>query len=98
VFLVGGITMTATATAAALAVAGFHRAALALGTPPRQALVLAMLLGGATVLWPYGRASTRKRWSAAAFIWAAALLFSAGRSPLPIPGTRALSSSWRRCC
>src|SRR4051812_16318836 len=32
VFLVGGLTMTATATAAALAVAGFHRAAIALGT------------------------------------------------------------------
>jgi len=77
VFLVGGITMTATATAAALAVAGFHRAALALGTPPRQALVLAMLLGGATVLWPYGTSFYAEAWSAAAFIWAAALLFSA---------------------
>src|SRR5688572_28391493 len=32
VILVGGITMLATATAAALTVAGFHRACLALGT------------------------------------------------------------------
>ena len=77
VFLVGGITMTATATAAALAVAGFHHAALALGTPPRPALVLSVLLGGATVLWPYGTSFYAEAWSAAAFIWAAALLLSA---------------------
>jgi hypothetical protein len=77
VLLVGGITMTATATAAALAVAGFHQAACALGTPPRQALALAMLLGCATVLWPYGTSFYAEAWPAAAFIWAAAALLSA---------------------
>lgn len=79
VFLVGGITMTAAATAAALAVAGFHRAALALETPPRTAFLLAMLLGGATVLWPYGTSFYSEAWQAAAFIWAAAFLLEARR-------------------
>jgi hypothetical protein len=87
VFLVGGLTMTATATAAALTVAGFHRAALALGTPERTAFVLAMLLGGATVLWPYGTSFYSEAWQAAAFIWAAALLLEARRGP---PRARAL--------
>jgi hypothetical protein len=80
VFLVGGITMTATATAAALAVAGFYRAVLALGTPARPALVLSMLLGGATVLWPYGTSLYAEAWAAAAFIWAAAFLLDARRA------------------
>jgi len=40
VIVVGGITMLATATAAALAVVGFYRASLALGTPDRTALLL----------------------------------------------------------
>ncbi len=79
VVLVGGVTMTATATAAALAVAGFHRATLAIGTPARTAFVLAMLLGGATVLWPYGTSFYSEAWQAAAFIWAAALLLEARR-------------------
>ena len=79
VFLVGGLTMTATATAAALAVAGFHRAALAIETPARTAFLLAMLLGGATVLWPYGTSFYSEAWQAAAFIWAAALLLEARR-------------------
>src|SRR5215467_3881545 len=52
--VVGGITMLATATAAALAVAGFHCAALLLGTAPPAAATLAILLGAATALWPYG--------------------------------------------
>jgi hypothetical protein len=82
VFLVGGLTMTATATAAALAVAGFHRAALALGTPQRAALLLAMLLGGATVLWPYGTSFYSEAWQAAAFVWAAALLLEARQTSL----------------
>src|SRR5690349_104356 len=47
--VVGGFTMLATATAGALAVAGFHEAALAVGAPRGWALTLAMLLGGATV-------------------------------------------------
>ena len=80
VFLVGGLTMTATATAAALAVAGFHRAALALETPERTAFVLSMLLGGATVLWPYGTSFYSEAWQAAAFAWAAAALLEARRT------------------
>jgi hypothetical protein len=72
--------MTATATAAALAVAGFHRAALALDTPERTALMLSMLLGGATVLWPYGTSFYSEAWQAAAFAWAAALLLDARRA------------------
>jgi hypothetical protein len=79
VFLVGGLTMTATATAAALAVAGFHRAVLALGTPERAALALSMLLGCATVLWPYGTSFYSEAWQAAAFAWAAAFLLEARR-------------------
>jgi hypothetical protein len=80
VFLVGGLTMTAMATAAALAVAGFHRAALALKTPERTAFVLSMLLGGATVLWPYGTSFYSEAWQAAAFAWAAAALLEARRT------------------
>ena len=91
VFLVGGLTMTATATAAALAVAGFHRAVLALGTPERPALILSMLLGGATVLWPYGTSFYSEAWQAAAFAWAAALLLEARRAsrlPEAAPASR----------
>ena len=74
VIFVGGITMLTTATGAALAVAGFHRAAIALGTPSSMALWLSLLLGGATVLWPYGTSFYTEGWQAAAMIWAAALL------------------------
>jgi hypothetical protein len=74
---VGGVTMLASATAAALAVAGFFRAAVALGTPSAPALRLAVLLGGATVLWPYGKTLYSEAWQAAAFVWAAALLLEA---------------------
>ncbi len=79
VLLVSGLTMIASATAAALAVAGFHHAALAIATPPRTALTLALLLGGATVLWPYGTTFYSEAWQAAAFVWAAALLLDARR-------------------
>jgi hypothetical protein len=79
VFLVGGLTMTATATAAALAIGGFHRAVLALGTPERSAVVLSLLLGGTTVLWPYGTSFYSEAWQAAAFAWAAASLLEARR-------------------
>ena len=44
VMFVGGVTMLATATGAALAVAGFYRAAAALGTPAPPALWLSLLL------------------------------------------------------
>ncbi|HEY2151227.1 MAG TPA: hypothetical protein VGH34_10480 [Vicinamibacterales bacterium] len=79
VLLVSGLTMIASATASALAVAGFHCAALAIGTPPRTALTLSLLLGGATILWPYGTTFYSEAWQAAAFIWAAALLLDARR-------------------
>lgn len=77
IILVGGVTMLTSATAAALAVVGFHRAALALATPAHAALVLSLLLGGATVLWPYGATLYSEAWQAAALVWAAALLLEA---------------------
>ena len=80
VLLVSGLTMTASATAAALAVAGFHHASLAIDTPPRTALTLSLLLGGATILWPYGTTFYSEAWQAAAFVWAAALLLDARRN------------------
>jgi hypothetical protein len=91
--VVSGVTMLATATAAALAVAGFHRAALALGTPASPALWLSLLLGGATVLWPYGTSFFSEAWQAAAMIWAAALLLearTAARARPRIAGAAAL--------
>jgi len=77
VFVVGGLTTLFTATGAALAVAGFHRAALALGASTRTALVLSLLLGGATVLWLYGVSFYCEGWQAAMLIWAAAFLVDA---------------------
>lgn len=77
VFLVGGLTALSSATAAALAVVGFHRAALALGTPPRNALLWSLALGGTTVMWPYGTTLYSEAWQAAALAWAAALLLGA---------------------
>lgn len=72
--VVGGFTMLATATAAALAVAGFHRAAVDLGAAPRSALIASLLLGTATVLWPYGTSFFSEAFQAAAFIWACVFL------------------------
>lgn len=77
IILVGGVTMLSSATAAALAVVGFYRAALAISTPARAALTLSLLLGGATVLWPYGATLYSEAWQAAALVWAAALLLGA---------------------
>ena len=74
---VGGVTMVAAATGAALAVAGFYRAVVALGTPAPPALWLSLLLGGASVLWPYGTTLYTEALQAAAMIWAAALLLEA---------------------
>lgn len=79
VFVVGGVTMATSATGAALAVAGFHRAAIALGSSGALALTLSLLLGGASVLWPYGTTLYSEAWQAAAFVWAAALLLEARR-------------------
>jgi hypothetical protein len=83
VMFVAGITMLTTATAAALAVAGFYRAVIALGTPPPAALWLSLLLGGATVLWPYGTSFYTEAWPAATMIWAAALLLEARTAARP---------------
>ena len=80
-FLVSGLTMMATATAAALAVVGFYRAALALQAAPATALLLSMMLGTATVLWPYGTSLYSEAWQAAAFIWAAVLLLERRVTP-----------------
>ena len=85
VFFVSGITMLASATAAALAVVGFHCATIALGTHARTALLLSMLLGGATVLWPYGTSLFSEAFVAACFIWAAAFLIDARKAVRPAP-------------
>jgi hypothetical protein len=73
-FLVSGITMLSTSTAAALAVAGFYRAALLLGATSSNAWRLSLMLGGASVLWTYGTNLFSEAWQAAAFTWAAVCL------------------------
>jgi hypothetical protein len=78
-FLVGGVTSLAMAFAAALAVAGFARAAGLLTGDPRRVLGLSLLLGGATYLWVYGTTLYSESWLAAAFAWAAAFLIDARR-------------------
>ena len=83
--IVGGITMLASATAAALAVVGFHRASIALATHARTALLLSMLLGGATVLWPYGTSLFSEAFVAACFVWAAVFLIDARTAIRPAP-------------
>jgi hypothetical protein len=77
VILVGGITVLTSTTAAALAVVGFYRAALAIAAPASTALLLSLMLGGATVLWPYSATLFSEAWQAAAFAWAAAWLLEA---------------------
>lgn len=80
VFVVGGLTMLSSATGAALAVAGFYRAAISLDATPRTALVFSLMLGGATVLWAYGTSFYSEGWQAALLIWTAALLLDARTS------------------
>jgi hypothetical protein len=92
VFVVGGLTTLFTATGAALAVAGFHRAALAFGATPRTALVLSLLLGGATVLWDYGVSFYCEGWQAAMLVWAAALLAEA-RAGAPRPRLKVVAAA-----
>lgn len=87
--VVGGITMLAAATAGALTVAGFDRAALALGAAPRDGLVLTMLVGGATPLWPYATSFFSETFQAAALVWAAVLLLEK-RTPVAAAGLLAL--------
>jgi hypothetical protein len=91
--VVGGVTMLATATAGALTVAGFHRAVTALGAPARDALGLSLMLGGATVVWPYSTSFFSEAWQAAAFIWAAALLLDAREGTRVGPGCSAADNS-----
>jgi hypothetical protein len=91
-FLVGGITSLGMAFAAALAVAGFHRASIALGASPRLALRLSAILGLATMLWPYATSLYSEAWLAAAFVWAAAFLLEA-RNDLPSARWRVLVAS-----
>ncbi len=76
-FLVGGITTLAMAFAAALTVAGFFRAAVALGGPMQTARQLALILGLSTMLWPYGTTLYSEAWLTAAFVWAAWALLDA---------------------
>ncbi len=94
-FVVGGITGLAMAFAAALAVAGFHRAALALGAPAARAVQLTLILGACTFLWPYGTTLYCEAWLAAAFVWAAALLLetSAGVASAGDASSRVASGS-----
>lgn len=80
-FLVSGLTALATSTAGALAVAGFYRASMALGASSNRALTLSLLLGGATLLWPYSTTLYSEAFVAAAFIWAVALMLEARQSP-----------------
>ena len=65
---------------------GFHRAAIAIGTPERSALWLSLLLGGATVLWPYGTTFYTEAWQAAMLIWAAVFLIEARAGARPVAG------------
>src|SRR5262249_58289161 len=76
-FLVGGITALAMAFAAAIAVAGFFTACVALGASEGDARRLAIVLGLGTILWPYGTTLYCEAWLAAAFVWAAAFLLDA---------------------
>ena len=89
--VVGGVTMVASATAAALAVAGFYRAARSLGASDREALALSLLLGGATVLWNYGTSFFSEAFTAAAFIWAAVFLIEATDARLEAAAKRAVA-------
>ncbi|PYR94816.1 MAG: hypothetical protein DMF84_04090 [Acidobacteria bacterium] len=66
-FLVGGITTLALAFAAAVAVAGCYRASCALGGSVDRSFGIALILGGATMLWPYGTTLYSEAWLAAAF-------------------------------
>ncbi len=80
VILVGGVTMLVTATGAALAVAGFYRAVLALGTPAATALCSCRCCSAAPPCCGlYGATLYSEALQAAAFVWAAAFLLEARR-------------------
>jgi hypothetical protein len=80
-FVVSGITMLSTATAGALAVAGFYRAASMLGASPSVAVLLSMMLGAASVLWTYSTNFYSEAWQAAAFTWAGVFLLDKRIAP-----------------
>ena len=80
-FLVGGFTALSSTTAAALAVVAFYYAALTAGAQAADARRWSLLLGGATVLWPYGSTLYAEASQAAAFTGAAALLLRARVDP-----------------
>jgi hypothetical protein len=83
-FVVSGFTMLSTSTAAALAVAGFYRAALLLNATPSTAWQLSLLLGGASVLWTYGANLYSEAWQAAGFIWAVVCLLKRRVAPAAV--------------
>jgi hypothetical protein len=64
-----GLTSLASATAGALAVAGFFRAARKRAKDERDALLLAGALA-VSVLWPYAHSFFSESFSAAALVWA----------------------------
>jgi hypothetical protein len=80
-FVVSGLTMVSTATAGALAVAGFYRAAVIVGASPGVAVLLSLLLGGASVLWTYSTNFYSEAWQAAAFTWAGVFLLEKRIAP-----------------
>lgn len=83
-FVVSGLTMLTTSTAAALAVAGFYSAAVLLGAAPASAWLLSLLLGGASVIWTSGTNLFSEAWQAAAFIWATVFLLKRRVGPAAI--------------
>jgi hypothetical protein len=83
-FVVSGLTMLSVSTAGALAVAGFYRAAITLGSSPSTALMLSLMLGAASVLWTYSTNFYSEAWQAAAFIWAAVFLLEKKVAPASI--------------
>jgi hypothetical protein len=83
-FVVSGLTMLSTSTAGALTIAGFYQAAIIVGAPELTALLLSLMLGGATVLWPYATNFYSEAWQAAAFVWAAVFLMKRKVAPASI--------------
>lgn len=66
---VGAVTSLASSTWAALAVLGLFRACCALGASQRRAALVAALLGGTTMLWPYGTLFFSEPAAAMALAW-----------------------------
>jgi hypothetical protein len=77
--LVAGLTALAASTAAALTVTGIFRAALLLGCAETTALGLALILGVATAMWPYGTAFFTEAFVTCGLSWTVVLLLEARR-------------------